>query len=34
MINLHSHILAGVDDDSRSLEESIAILKSMEAKRG
>ncbi|MFN2341452.1 MAG: tyrosine-protein phosphatase [Halanaerobium sp.] len=32
MIDLHSHILAGVDDGAQSLEESIAILKTMEAK--
>ncbi len=31
MIDLHSHILAAVDDGSHSQEESIAILKSMEA---
>lgn len=28
MIDLHCHILPGVDDGSRSIEESIAILKS------
>ncbi len=32
MIDLHSHILADVDDGARTLEESIAILRSMEAK--
>lgn len=32
MIDLHSHILAGVDDGARTLEESVAILRSMEAK--
>ena len=27
MIDLHSHILNGIDDGSRTLEESIEILK-------
>lgn len=33
MIDLHSHILPGIDDGSKSLEESIAMLK-MEAEQG
>ena len=32
MIDLHTHILAGVDDGAQSLEESAAILRSMAAK--
>ncbi len=32
MIDLHSHILAGVDDGAQSLEESVSILRYMEAK--
>lgn len=33
VIDLHSHVLPGIDDGSASLEESIAMLK-MEAKQG
>lgn len=33
IIDVHSHVLAGVDDGSQSLEESIALLK-MEAEQG
>ncbi len=32
MIDLHSHILAGVDDGAATIEESLKILKDMEAK--
>ncbi|WP_234971279.1 tyrosine-protein phosphatase [Halanaerobium congolense] len=32
MIDLHSHILTGVDDGAASAEESLAVLKAMEAK--
>lgn len=32
MIDLHSHILTGVDDGAASAEESLAVLKDMEAK--
>lgn len=28
-IDIHSHILCGIDDGSRSLEESINIIKNM-----
>lgn len=28
MIDIHSHILPGIDDGSRSMDESIEILKS------
>ena len=30
MIDIHTHILHGVDDGSDTLEESVAILKSAE----
>lgn len=33
MIDFHSHVLPGIDDGSRSLEESIAMLR-MEAEQG
>ena len=30
MIDTHSHILYGIDDGSRTVEESLSILKKME----
>jgi len=32
MIDLHSHVLAGVDDGSANIEKSLKILKDMESR--